>query len=367
MKILALDTAMAACSAAVIDTAARAPLAAEFVPMERGHAEAIAPMVERVMEQSGLTFKQMDRIAVTTGPGTFTGVRIGLAMARGLGLALGIPVVGIDSLSAIAANANEDSHPVLVACDARNTELYCAVYDGARKERVAPRIMTIDDAVRALIPGMLVIGSAADAVIAASGRTDVTRSQAGDLPDARNFARRAETKPADGMPSPLYLRAPDAKPQIARLRPASALCVETVGPASSALLAEIHADSFDAPWAADEFEALLASPGTQALVGLEHGEPLGFILIRTAADEAEIITLATRPQARRRGVAQRLVEDSIGGSRIGASPRCSSKWARQTRRRAISMAAAASSKPAGARAIMRGQAERRRMPSSCGG
>ena len=100
MKILALDTAMAACSVAVIDTARILPLASAYVPMERGHAEALAPMVQQAMRDSGLQFAEIDRIAVTIGPGTFTGVRIGLAMARGLGLARAIPVIGIDTLSA---------------------------------------------------------------------------------------------------------------------------------------------------------------------------------------------------------------------------------------------------------------------------
>ena len=76
MKILSLDTAMGACSAAVIDTSSRLPLAAAYVPMERGHAEALPPMVAEVMKTAGLRISLLDRIAVTTGPGTFTGLRI---------------------------------------------------------------------------------------------------------------------------------------------------------------------------------------------------------------------------------------------------------------------------------------------------
>ena len=104
MKLLCLDTAMAACSVGVYDATGERLLASAYVPMERGHAEALAPMVEQVMREAGLGFGDLGRIAVTVGPGTFTGVRIGLAMARGLGLALGIPVCGIDTLTAIACN-----------------------------------------------------------------------------------------------------------------------------------------------------------------------------------------------------------------------------------------------------------------------
>jgi tRNA threonylcarbamoyladenosine biosynthesis protein TsaB len=118
MKILSLDTSMAACSVAVIDTGSVPPLAEAFRAMERGHAEALAPMVAEVMQASGLEFRDLDRIAVTIGPGTFTGVRIGLSFARGAGLACGVPVIGIDSLSAISANARSGL-PLLVVAGAR--------------------------------------------------------------------------------------------------------------------------------------------------------------------------------------------------------------------------------------------------------
>ena len=120
MKILALDTAMAACSVAIIDTDHVLPLADAWVAMERGHAEALAPMIKSAMVQSGLEFCDLNRIAVTIGPGTFTGVRIGLAMARGLGLALGIPV----SSASIRSRRSRRMIPsgdtaILVAADAR--------------------------------------------------------------------------------------------------------------------------------------------------------------------------------------------------------------------------------------------------------
>ncbi len=127
MKLLALDTAMAACSVAVYDSQRACVLASAFASMERGHAEAIAPMVRDVMVEAGLEFRELDRIAVTIGPGTFTGVRIGLSMARGLGLALDRPVTGIDTLSAIAVN--EARAPLLVTADARRDEVYAALFD----------------------------------------------------------------------------------------------------------------------------------------------------------------------------------------------------------------------------------------------
>ena len=127
MRLLAIDTAMAACSAAVLEEGADLPRAAACVAMERGHAEALAPMVAEAMAKARLGFRDLDRIAVTIGPGTFTGVRIGLALARGLGLALAVPVIGIETLTAIAANEPADGLPLLVAADARREEVYGAL------------------------------------------------------------------------------------------------------------------------------------------------------------------------------------------------------------------------------------------------
>ena len=310
MKILSLDTAMAACSVAVIDTGSALPLAAAFVPMERGHAEALPPMVAGVMTEAGLDFSQIDRIAVTTGPGTFTGVRIGLAFARGLGLARGIPVIGIDSLSAVAANETQRA-PLLVAADARNDEVYSATFDPDGNQMTAPKISTVRTAATSLPEGGLVLGTASRAVIAASGRMDLFLSDAGDVPVAAHFARMAECLPSGPMPSPVYLRAPDAKPQSAPLRKIGVLTIESVGPPAAALLSELHDEIFRESWTVDAFAGLLGTPGAEAVIASEQGEPRGFLVTRTAADEAEVITIGCRPSVQRRGVARQMLDRQV--------------------------------------------------------
>ncbi|HWA31049.1 MAG TPA: tRNA (adenosine(37)-N6)-threonylcarbamoyltransferase complex dimerization subunit type 1 TsaB, partial [Rhizomicrobium sp.] len=100
MRILAVDTALGACSVAVLS--GTRVLAHRFVLMDRGHAEALAPMVEETMREAEIPFANLDRLAVTTGPGTFTGQRVGLAFMRGLRIALKKPLVGITTLSAMA-------------------------------------------------------------------------------------------------------------------------------------------------------------------------------------------------------------------------------------------------------------------------
>ena len=109
MLILAIDTALDACAAAVLDTASSKVIAQESQAMKRGHAEALMPLIARVMKESGVAFDALDRIAVTTGPGSFTGLRVGLSAARGIALAAGKPVVGVTTLTAYAAPVVSES------------------------------------------------------------------------------------------------------------------------------------------------------------------------------------------------------------------------------------------------------------------
>jgi tRNA threonylcarbamoyl adenosine modification protein YeaZ len=312
MKFLALDTAMAACSVAVIDTGHRPALAQAFVPMERGHAEALAPLVEQAMAEADVSFKDLSGIAVTTGPGTFTGVRIGLAMARGLGLALNIPVFGIDTLSAIAANAGATG-PVLVVAEARRGEVYAAVVGGDGKLRRPPAVVAAERAADGVEPGTAILGTAAETVIAASGRHDLARLTLGDLPVAAVFGRMAAALPTpSAMPAPLYLRTADAKPQANfHRREVPISCREADGTAAG-VFAQMHGECFDNPWTATEFATLMAGAGALPCLAFEGPEPVGFLLARQAADEAEILTLGTRPFAQRRGVARALVGHAGG-------------------------------------------------------
>lgn len=303
MKLLALDTAMAACSVAVHDSGE--VLAKALAPMERGHAEAIAPLVRDMITESALEFSMLDRVIVTVGPGTFTGVRIGLAMARGLGLALDRPVIGIDTLSAIAANATQPDRPLLVAADARKDEVYAALFDAAGRVLQPPSVISIEACLQLLPQGAVqVLGTAADTVIAASTRSNLIRCLAGDLPDAAIFGRLGFELPHTGaMPTPLYLRAPDAKPQNS-----TTTTIRAARMADAEIFARLHGECFESAWGPDEFAKLLAMPGAAAALAINGVEPVGFILTRRVVDETEIITIGTIPSSRRRGIAKALID-----------------------------------------------------------
>ena len=225
MRVLAIDTALAACAAAVLDTS-DGIVASETSPMVRGHAEALMPLIARVMKQSGLTFRDLDRIAVTIGPGSVTGVRVGLAAARGFGVATNVPVVGISTLSVYAAPylaGNNSKTSVVAAIDARHQHVFLQVFGPGGQTLVSPRLAPLSEAIRAAssAPACLV-GSAARAVAdGLSKHVPAPRTvDAREAPDIGWVAQiGAVTTPPQSAPNPQYLRAPDAQPQNAAQLP----------------------------------------------------------------------------------------------------------------------------------------------------
>src|ERR1700728_3592982 len=152
MLILAIDTTLDACAACVLDTDAARLIAQESQAMKRGHAEALMPLMARVIRQAGIAFAAVDRIAVTTGPGSFTGLRVGLSAARGIGLAANKPVVGVTTLTAYAAPvvSQNAEPPVISAIDARHDQVYFQVVGGDGSSLMRPRIGPIEEAFGAL-------------------------------------------------------------------------------------------------------------------------------------------------------------------------------------------------------------------------
>ena len=295
---------MAACSVCVYDAGAGLMLGSRHEFMDRGQAEALAPMVQETMGLAGVAFKDLGRIAVTTGPGTFTGVRIGLAMARGLGVALNIPLTGITSLAAIACNETAGDLPIVVAVDARASEIYFAAFDQSGKEITAPTVVTLANGQRFMPSGPVrFLGTAADLLLHQLDGQQHFRSDAGDLPVAANFVKFAASIPASTVPpEPLYLRPPDVKPQAAKIS------FSTVGPAAAKLLAELHGESFATRWSETDFNEMLAVPGTSAILVSSQNNPMGFVLFRKVADEAEILTICTRPVFRQKGHGKLLMQ-----------------------------------------------------------
>ena len=223
MRILAIDTALEACAVAVLDT--EHDVVKESLPMARGHAEALMPLVAEVMDRAKVRFNALDRIAVTTGPGSFTGLRVGISAARGIALATGKPAVSVTTLTALAAPLldGNDSSAVAVVIDARHSHVYMQLFATGGRSLIAPRIASLSEAARlaANVP-VRIVGSAAKAVAAAwpAQEAPPLLVQETTAPDIVWVARlgSAASDTGDG-PKPLYLRAPDAQPQDAARLP----------------------------------------------------------------------------------------------------------------------------------------------------
>jgi tRNA threonylcarbamoyl adenosine modification protein YeaZ len=229
MRVLAIDTALGACSAAVFDTQVGGTiLASESLPMVRGHAEALIPLIARVIETAGIELHYVDRIVVTTGPGSFTGLRVGIAAARGFALAANKPAIGVSTLAAYAAPhlTDNDDAPVIAAIDARHQHVYLQVFAPGGRTLIAPRLAPLGEAVRAAAEAPArIVGSAAQAIadaLAASGPGAAVPLivDARAAPDIAWVARTGAAMPDDQAPAkPQYLRAPDAQPQNAAQLP----------------------------------------------------------------------------------------------------------------------------------------------------
>jgi tRNA threonylcarbamoyladenosine biosynthesis protein TsaB len=212
MKLLVIDTALGLCTAAASDGVR---IVARSEPMARGHQEALAPLAGAVMDLAELDFAGLDGIGVTVGPGSFTGLRVGLAFAQGLGAALDRPVVGLSSLDALAASVVPDGRPVAAVIDARRGQLYTRLFDGAGipldaagatpLNGLAGRLDGAEQGGRLVGTGASLAADVAPAWAAVA--------LAGPTPEA--LIRLTETALSRGgveAPRPEYLRGPDATP-----------------------------------------------------------------------------------------------------------------------------------------------------------
>ena len=204
MRILAIDTALGLCSAAVVY--GDRVLAARSEAMLQGHQERLAPLVSEVVAGSKVTFNDIDRIGVTVGPGSFTGLRVGLSFAKGLGFARDVPVVGLDSLEAIAASAPREGTG-LALIDARRGQAYVRRFEGDHP--VGPsEAVTLEALMSGAAPDW--IAGPGVGLVSDIWQTAIVDDRAACDPVA--LARlAAQADPDRHPPVPVYLRAPDAK------------------------------------------------------------------------------------------------------------------------------------------------------------
>lgn len=211
MIVLALDTAGVDCAAAIYDSGRNTMLGEASDMIGKGHAEHLMGIVDRALDQAGVALSDVDRLAVTIGPGSFTGIRVGVAAARGFALSLDIPAVGITTLEVMAAAQREKTpgRAVLAAMDAKREEIYLQSFaaDG----------LALDEARAVSIAEAQAFAAGFDGEITGSAtpilKPDVTGEYANSFPISIVARLGAAANPNTGKPKPLYLRGPDAKPQ----------------------------------------------------------------------------------------------------------------------------------------------------------
>lgn len=216
--LLAIDTACNLCSAGLFDCQKGKIIATVSEDIGRGHAERLMGLLAGLLAGAGLNYQDIGRIAATTGPGSFTGIRVGLATARGLALGLGVPVAGIGVLAAIGfqhqAHNRQNDIPLVVVMEAKRGEVFMQDFGpGKTRPPMAVAVDVIDDHLPR--SNFRIAGSAADNVVGLSGRSDVEIVSRQGAVDIECLATMAAQLDVDSQrPKPLYLRSADAKPQL---------------------------------------------------------------------------------------------------------------------------------------------------------
>lgn len=224
MNLLVIDTCFDACSVAAGHRvrSLTPKIAFAFEPMATGHAERLMPMIEAVMADTGMAFRDLNRIAIANGPGTFTGARIAVSAARALSLATGAPVSAISSLQLMAMNpavVAGGAKTIAIATDARRDEVYFQRFDAHSLEPLAaPALLSVGAAAVALGTVPTVVAGSGSAVVVDAANALGANARAilpGLVPEAIDMLFVSAAFPVGAKVAPLYLRAPDAKPPAA--------------------------------------------------------------------------------------------------------------------------------------------------------
>lgn len=217
MNLLAIDCSASLCAACVFDAGAGEERGRAVEDIGKGHAERLMAVIEEAMAMAGAAYPDIGAVAVSVGPGSFTGIRVAISAARGFSLALSIPAVGISTLEAIAeeSRAKLGEQPVLVALASGPDRMQCAAYDAAGRLSHEPALLQTQEAAALARDTNAALAGTGAARLAAllTDRAPPIGSEAATA-DIAVYARLALRHGFDGgRPKPLYLREPDAKPQ----------------------------------------------------------------------------------------------------------------------------------------------------------
>ncbi|MGF7008915.1 tRNA (adenosine(37)-N6)-threonylcarbamoyltransferase complex dimerization subunit type 1 TsaB [Aminobacter sp. BE322] len=217
MILLVIDCAASLCAASVYDADADRELGRSVRDLGKGHAEHLMAVIDEALGQAGKAYADLGRIAVSTGPGSFTGVRVAVSAARGFSLALKVPAVGVTTLEALARETRDALGPrrVFAVLDAGREEIHAGLYDETGAVLREPVVLSLTDAAAIAASGPIALVGTAARMVADAAATDKPFEFGPMLAtaDIGTYARLAAAKTPADRPKPVYLRAPDAKPQ----------------------------------------------------------------------------------------------------------------------------------------------------------
>jgi tRNA threonylcarbamoyladenosine biosynthesis protein TsaB len=214
--LLALETSDRLCAACLYDEATRELLTSEILDIGRGHAELLMGVIDTVLARSGVKFSQLTSVATCIGPGSFTGIRVGVSAAIGFSIALGIPKIGITSLQALATQAAQtaDSKDLLVLIDAHRGDVYAQRFSSNGEALTVATQISVADLVQQVDFSDVTLCGSGVAALRTLHPTAAFNSLSELVYPVVESIALAASNPALQLPvKPLYLRRPDAKPQ----------------------------------------------------------------------------------------------------------------------------------------------------------
>lgn len=306
MLVLSIDSAGSSCAACVWRDGK--VLAAAEETMERGQDQRLMPLILEIMQKAGVDFNALDRIAVTRGPGSFTGLRIGLAAARGIGLAANKPVIGIDRFAIYREQMKEQKN-LLVVINSKRKELYCKFFSGKTSEEP---VMMIPDEIWAFLEMKDEATMTGDIIL--QGSTPFHETKEKEVIVCAALAAEAKTKDPAYLPRPLYIRAPDVtfkKPTL-----------QKISKEQAPLLAALHQESFGAAgWDTKQMAGSLALDTTEGWTATTHHDLTGFILCQFMPDAAEILTFCVKPDRQRQKIGEHLLRHATKEAKVRGIPK----------------------------------------------
>ena len=216
MKVLGIECATSACSAALLCDGE--VIACEYEEMDRGHSQFLVPMIENVLENAGCKAIQLDAIVATVGPGTYTGVRVGLSTAQALAMATSKPLVGVTTFEVVALAQGPQYSKMLVVLETKRADVYAQLFDPSGQTIGAPAAMDENEIISEFsLENLVVAGDAGDRILSILNLAGIpARSTNGPIrPNAYWVAKLGATRFAVGIQNdvqPLYLRPPDVGP-----------------------------------------------------------------------------------------------------------------------------------------------------------